>query len=320
MKMWIKAILGISLSFMCLFTCVGYAAMSQNLVINGNVEAEPPYAVFITSITDGSAVAEGSAAVNHCSGTIANLSLSLGNDSSSSKTLHVTIFNNTIDYHTFKGVLYTEGEHTYSNTNITFEISGFDIGDKLAPGEYAYIDITFSYDSYRGYSETLACLLDFHFGLSGMDEGTDYESYIFLFLTNTNGYGINDSHKGDVVLNSLKENTVIYAGDNLNGGNLKHLLNAVNTAQTENLYFIYQYISDTTINLYTYEDKYNNQEYIEQNVTVYKTTFTRDAIGTTYTEWAPSASINGSAPVKSIVTPMGSNLYAVVISDWKNTQ
>ncbi len=42
MKMWIKAILGISLSFMCLFTCVGYAAMSQNLVIRGNVEAEPP--------------------------------------------------------------------------------------------------------------------------------------------------------------------------------------------------------------------------------------------------------------------------------------
>ena len=42
MKMWIKTILGISLSFMCLFTCVGYAAMSQNLVIRGNVEAEPP--------------------------------------------------------------------------------------------------------------------------------------------------------------------------------------------------------------------------------------------------------------------------------------
>jgi hypothetical protein len=42
MKMWIKAILGISLSFMCLFTCVGYAAISGNLMISGNVEANPP--------------------------------------------------------------------------------------------------------------------------------------------------------------------------------------------------------------------------------------------------------------------------------------
>ena len=318
MKMWIKAILGISLSFMCLFTSVGYAAISNNLLINGNVEVEPPHAVFITAITSGPAVAEGNATVNHYSNTIANLSVSLGNDSSSSKTLHVTIFNNTIDYHTFKGVLYTEGEHTYSNTNITFETSGFDVGDKLAPGKYAYIDITFSYDRYRGYSEILDCVLDFHFGLSGIEEGTDYESYILLFLTNSNGYGLNDSHKGNVVLKSIEENTVIYAGDNLSGGNLKHLLNAVNTAQTENLYFVYQYISDTKINLYTYENKYNDREYVDQIVTGYKTTFTRDATGTTYTKWAPSASINGSAPIKSIVTPMGANLYAVSISDWKN--
>lgn len=42
MKKWTKAALGILLSFMCLFTCVGYAAISQNLVINGNVAVDPP--------------------------------------------------------------------------------------------------------------------------------------------------------------------------------------------------------------------------------------------------------------------------------------
>ena len=42
MKTWTKAVLGISLSFMCLFACVGYAAISGNLSILGTAEIEPP--------------------------------------------------------------------------------------------------------------------------------------------------------------------------------------------------------------------------------------------------------------------------------------
>lgn len=41
MKTWTKALLMIALSLMCLFTCVGYATLSQNLVITGNVSADP---------------------------------------------------------------------------------------------------------------------------------------------------------------------------------------------------------------------------------------------------------------------------------------
>ena len=42
MKIWIKTILGISLSFMCMFTCVGYAAVSGHIAIKGKVGIEPP--------------------------------------------------------------------------------------------------------------------------------------------------------------------------------------------------------------------------------------------------------------------------------------
>ena len=42
MKTWTKAILGISLSFMCLFTCIGYAAVSDTISVFGKAKAEPP--------------------------------------------------------------------------------------------------------------------------------------------------------------------------------------------------------------------------------------------------------------------------------------
>ena len=41
MKSWVKALFCVSLSFMCLFTCVGYAATSGNLNISGEVTLEP---------------------------------------------------------------------------------------------------------------------------------------------------------------------------------------------------------------------------------------------------------------------------------------
>lgn len=53
MKSMIKFALCIALSLMCMFTCIGYAALSETITIRGNVEAKAPYAVFIVSATPG---------------------------------------------------------------------------------------------------------------------------------------------------------------------------------------------------------------------------------------------------------------------------
>ena len=50
MKAWMKALLSIALSLMCLFTCVGYAAISDELDILGEVNIVPPEAIFILEI------------------------------------------------------------------------------------------------------------------------------------------------------------------------------------------------------------------------------------------------------------------------------
>ena len=52
MKASIKSLICILLSFMCLFVCVGYAAVSSNLTIWGKVETELVEGIFITNITD----------------------------------------------------------------------------------------------------------------------------------------------------------------------------------------------------------------------------------------------------------------------------
>ena len=40
MRSWLKAMLCITLSLMCLFTCVGYAALSTSLSIKGSAASE----------------------------------------------------------------------------------------------------------------------------------------------------------------------------------------------------------------------------------------------------------------------------------------
>ena len=45
-----KVILGVALSFMILFTCVGYAALNDTLSISGSMSATAPEELYITEI------------------------------------------------------------------------------------------------------------------------------------------------------------------------------------------------------------------------------------------------------------------------------
>ncbi len=321
MKAWLKVLTCIFLSFMCLFTCVGYAALNSEVVVVGSADIVLPKEVYITSV-DPSGTLGGSAAVNSFVGTTINSHVQLGNDGVSTVTLHVSVFNNTIDYYAFKGVSYTEGEGTYDNTNIKFNVTGINIDERIAPGASVDIDITFSYNRYLGASEDLSSVIDLHFHISGNEDGTDYEEYILIFMNNDKGYGLNDEgQKAEAVYNLLKSGGILYADDHMTQGNLGQLLKALETTDTKGLTFVYEFISDTEINLYTYEREYNSVSYNNQPITVYKTSFTREATGSdTYDDWTPTNSrpIHGTATVKRIARDKGS-LYAIDISTWEQT-
>ena len=321
MKAWLKVFICISLSFICLFTCVGYAAINSEVVVVGTGDIVLPKEVYITSV-DTSGTLGGSAAVNSFVGTTINSHVQLGNDSTSTVTLHVSVFNNTIDYYSFEGVFYTEGEGTYDNANIKFNVTGINVDDRIAPGKFVDIDITFSYNRYAGAPEDLLSVINLHFHLSGEEDGTDYEQYILIFMNNDKGYGLNDEgKKSEAVYNLLKSGGILYADDHMTQGNLGQLLKALDTTDTKGLTFVYEFISDTEINLYTYERDYNSVSYNNQTITVYKTNFTRKSTGSeTYDEWKPTNSrpTHGTATIKRITRDKGS-LYAIDIGTWQAT-
>ena len=315
MKTWIKSLICISLSFMCLFACVGYALVSDHMNITGTATAAPPFALFITSVdTDGTL--GGSATVNNYLYTVVNSTVYLVDNSGSTATLRVAVYNNTLDYYTFKGVHYLEEDLSYDNPNIVFDTVIVQLGqdNKIAPDEYAYIDIVFSYDEYKGNPESLAAVLELHFGLSGEDEGTDYEDYILAFLTNTNGYGLNDTGgKGKTILNAVIDRGILYPDHKFSGGNLKHLIAAVNPKTTQNLTFVYEYVSDTALIVYTYEDHYNAKSYLGQTITVYKTAITR---ANTSSKWEASSTLSGTAKIALIEKQGEKDIYAIDVNTW----
>ena len=52
MKWFGKIALCVALSFMCIFTCIGYAGFTSDLRVAGTATADPPKAMFITSISN----------------------------------------------------------------------------------------------------------------------------------------------------------------------------------------------------------------------------------------------------------------------------
>ena len=319
MKPWIKIIVSISLFCTCLFTCLGYASFSDALNVNGKMENDPPQAVFITSVTP-TATLGGKAEVNRFMLTTLSSLVTLGDNESSTVTLHVTVLNNTPDYYRFNSVEHLTDESAYSNADIVFETSVDYRGEaRLLPGRYAEIDITFQYDRYPISSRELSSVLNLHFHLVGEQEdaAVDYDEYVERFLSNGR-YGLNDnSNQAKSIIAAIKQYRLVYAKDNLQGTNLKNLVSAVNTNATEDLTFVYEYVNDTTLVLYTYEEMYNSADYKDQTVPVYKTTFTYGTNSQGVTQWNPSAFERGQATLKNLKTPKGATLYAINPETWR---
>lgn len=179
MKMWIKAILGISLSFMCLFTCVGYAAVSGNVVINGNVEAEPPKALFITSVGGGNYLDPATLAY---SGTIVTSNLTLRENASGiyEASFTITVFNNTTDsyyYHSMIHGTYTnESGDTvaYSNDDIVLDVVDETLkkGDELKAGEQKTFTVNASFKDgvdVNNASKELFSIINYYFSTTQPD-------------------------------------------------------------------------------------------------------------------------------------------------------
>ena len=146
MKNWVKALLCVSLSLMCLFTGVGYAAITRDLRIVGDASLEPPKEIYIIDVSGGSYIDPNTLAYT---GTVVSSDLTLRQNESGTygAAYSITVFNNTdVSYYYVAMVhgTYTseEGEVVaYSNPNIELSVD-IPLAEEIKAGETRVINVT----------------------------------------------------------------------------------------------------------------------------------------------------------------------------------
>lgn len=201
MKTWTKALLAIVLSFMCLFSCVGYAALSDSLSVKGFARTDIPSGLFITKVvtTGTSRVDENEVSFLDYSTTV-DSSINRSSSGSGSVTYKITVLNNTRLTYSYRGIYYQTNLSGYNGNNSISTSNGWSrIGvvcslatasaenKKVAPGET--LDFTVTYTVGSGMSSTAdwKTLINFQFGINvdGEREALDVIEGKFLNILNT---------------------------------------------------------------------------------------------------------------------------------------
>lgn len=207
MKAWVKILLGISLSFMCVFSSLGYAGLTATLTVDGEAEVTAPNAIFIVNIsnvkTSGTTI--NTSPVNIAQPSAKVLSEIVFSSRNSSVTFDVLIMNGTSfeqyfdvleEYSEMTGV---EGSFSYANIDWSVSVPQ---GTKLAPGERMTFQVTLTYTG-RNTNQARYMLHEFDFVLNSGD------------LTEAVSKGVTDKFT-DILNNRLEEDiTYSYNGTNI---------------------------------------------------------------------------------------------------------
>ena len=146
--------------------------------------------------------------------------------------------------------------------------------------------------------------------LPGDQDSTDLHSnHLNLIgnIVNHIDYGLNATKK-PIIREMLEEGAgVVYSGQNVQGGNLKHML--VNTSDVDALAFVVQYSTATEFIAYTFCENDANGDNLGDYIEVYKTVIEKKN-----TKWEATLSYKGEAKVfdPGIVS------YSIDVTTWKS--
>lgn len=307
-----KLLLALVLSFSVVSMTFGYAQLTSLMHVNVTSNAAPQDGVFILDVTEQEA--------NNATGEILgyaqcalNTRISLGATAAASLTYTVEFYNNGT-----KDLAYIQALHdeiAYDNNAITYTITGAAEGDVIAKGGRLSLALTFSYRDTVSANRILNAVLSFRFGevvifndVPGQFEpGENYKTLIARILTNSNRYGLNDSHKGYVIHNALEEYGTLYSIDNVSGGNINKVLSALQSA-TANIDFVFEYVSATEYVVYLFS---RTEATVGNTATVYKQHLHyKDG------KWAEDPiALVGTAPIKEVDRPKGTAV-SILPEDW----
>ena len=201
MKTWLKRLIAVSLSVMCLFTCVGYAAVSDVLTIRGTAKADIPSGLFITAVSTASASGVDKNDVSFLQYTTTiDSNIKKSNYTAGTVTYRVTVLNNTKITYSYRGIYYQSNLTGYNGNNYVSTSNGNQrIGvvcslanasaeeKKVAPGQTLDFTVTYTVGSWMNPNTDWKTLINFQFGINvdGEREALEVVEDKFLNILNT---------------------------------------------------------------------------------------------------------------------------------------
>ena len=327
MKMWLKALLCISLSFMCIFTSVGYAAVSRSMQISGRVKTDVPSGLFITQMHLASKTNadkyDDYSFVEHS--TTVNTIVSRQGNSAGSVVYEIIVLNNTEHDYAYRGLYYMSsyGQNSYISTSLENNKLGVTVSfpnGSIVPSKEKltfYATYTIGKDINRNLN--LDTLINFQFGINvdSIDKAYDIVHNKFLDILNvTSTYeqlvdALDDKFDGEQTWTSNYIGNVGNAVDNdmmtvetLFAGQLTMMVNG----QAQKAWVIIKH-EDVDGNEMTGDDytvRYNQYGDITH----------RGCEMTLYTTVDPLDTPNGWAPVYTTVFTCDRDTTGNIVGDW----
>ena len=200
MKTWKIGIACILLTFLCLFSSVGYAAFSGSVKVGGSARIEVPYGLFITNV-----FTQGTTNIDKNDVTFIEHSTTLDSTISRSRntgtvTYRITVLNNTNLTYSYRKIYYQTNLDNYKGNNYISETNNKSkIGvvcslkdaspeeKKVLPGETLTFTVTYTLGSSMDANTNWRTLINFQFGINvdGEREALEVVEAKFLDILNT---------------------------------------------------------------------------------------------------------------------------------------
>ena len=201
MKTWKVCVICMLLAFLCTFSSLGYAAVSNTMRVSGSVKTDIPYGLFITSVSTQSTSNTDKNQVSYLQySTALDSTISRKGNSSGTVTYTVTVLNNTKLTYSYRGIYFQTPLDGYNGNSYVSTSNGRSQigvvcslanatanGKKVEPGQTLSFTVTYTVGNSMNANIDWRTLINFQFGINvdGEREALEVIEGKFLNILNT---------------------------------------------------------------------------------------------------------------------------------------
>ena len=176
MKIMKKIMIFVALPFMFIFTCIGYASLTDSLNIHGSVNITVPSGLFITEI---GVISSSNVTINNYDfpgySTIVDSAIRKSTrNRAGTVTYEIKVFNNTNLTYAYRDLYYQTNLTGYNNSLVSENngnsnigvVESFPNGNKVLPGDELIFNVTYTLGSSLSQNTTYKTYLNYQFGIN----------------------------------------------------------------------------------------------------------------------------------------------------------